>query len=100
MWYAARQSCSSDPQTSAPGSPTVKPVTTVEADGVKRHYVKTLRLTSDQLKLLNLKSGVNNISYTVPAYTGIAKCTARIFLWEADYQVVISDVRERSSETS
>lgn len=79
-------------QTSAPPSPVVKPVATVDADGVQRHYVKTLRLTSDQLKLLNLKSGVNNISYTVPAYTGIAKCTARIFLWEADYQVVISDM--------
>lgn len=61
---------------------------------VKRKlYAKTLRLTSDQLKNLNLKKGVNTISFSVnSAYQGTATCVAKVFFWDYDIQVVISDI--------
>ena len=59
----------------------------------QKHYAKTLRLTSDQLKALNLKKGANTVSFTVQSsFSGVAVITSRIFLWEADRQVVISDI--------
>ncbi|GAA6064210.1 hypothetical protein JCM10212_001623 [Sporobolomyces blumeae] len=58
-----------------------------------KHYAKTLRLTSDQLKALKLNKGMNTISFSVrSSYSGYATCTSRIFLWEGDFQVVISDI--------
>lgn len=58
-----------------------------------KHYAKTLRLTSDQLKALNLKKGANTVSFTVQSsFSGVAVVTSRIFLWEDDRQVVISDI--------
>ena len=62
-------------------------------DGKQKHYVKTLRLTSDQLKSLNLRKGVNNIRFSVnSSYSGVAIATARIFYWDSSDQVVISDI--------
>lgn len=59
----------------------------------KKHYAKTLRLTSDQLKSLNLKKGVNNITFSVnSSYSGVAMATARIFFWNSTDQVAISDI--------
>ncbi|PWN28559.1 LNS2-domain-containing protein [Jaminaea rosea] len=56
-------------------------------------YAKTLRLTSDQLKSLNLKKGANTITFSVTSsYSGVATCTARIFLWESAHQIVVSDI--------
>ncbi|CAO1630222.1 unnamed protein product [Parajaminaea phylloscopi] len=56
-------------------------------------FAKTLRLTSDQLKSLNLKKGANNITFSVTSsYSGVATCTARIFLWEGSHQIVVSDI--------
>lgn len=56
-------------------------------------YAKTLRLTSDQLKSLCLKKGVNTISFSVSsAYQGTATCAAKIFYWDYGIQVVISDI--------
>ncbi|OAD06707.1 hypothetical protein MUCCIDRAFT_127936, partial [Mucor lusitanicus CBS 277.49] len=56
-------------------------------------YAKTLRLTSDQLKSLSLKKGVNTISFSVSsAYQGTATCAAKIFYWDYGIQVVISDI--------
>ncbi|KAE8224757.1 hypothetical protein CF319_g2389 [Tilletia indica] len=56
-------------------------------------FIKTLRLSSDQLKTLNLKKGLNTISFSVTSsYSGVATCTARIFLWDSSFQVVISDI--------
>ncbi|ANB15288.1 phosphatidate phosphatase PAH1 [Sugiyamaella lignohabitans] len=52
------------------------------------HYVKTLRLTSDQLKSLNLHSGGNDVSFTVNKAT----CTAKIFYWSCKDPIVISDI--------
>nr|XP_018259853.1 uncharacterized protein I303_07924 [Kwoniella dejecticola CBS 10117]OBR82011.1 hypothetical protein I303_07924 [Kwoniella dejecticola CBS 10117] len=58
-----------------------------------KQYAKTLRLSSDQLKSLQLKSGPNTIQFSVTSsYSGLATCTSRIFLWEETDQVVISDI--------
>ncbi|KAJ2983251.1 hypothetical protein NUW58_g6282 [Xylaria curta] len=54
----------------------------------QRNYAKTLRLTSDQLKALNLKPGENSMSFTVNRAT----CSANMFLWRHDIPVVISDI--------
>ncbi|KAK7060343.1 lipin Ned1 [Paramarasmius palmivorus] len=66
-----------------------QPVTTSEASPKK--YVKTLRLTSDQLKSLNLKPGSNTITFSLST-TGVVACTARIFVWDSTDLVVISDI--------
>lgn len=53
-----------------------------------RNYAKTLRLTSDQLKALNLKSGANEMSFSVNKAT----CTATMYLWSGNTPIVISDI--------
>lgn len=53
-----------------------------------RNYAKTLRLTSDQLKALNLKPGANTMSFSVNKAT----CTARMYLWNGNTPIVISDI--------
>ncbi|CAO3621452.1 unnamed protein product [Cunninghamella echinulata] len=59
----------------------------------KKNYAKTLRLTSEQLKHLKLNKGVNTISFSVTsAYQGTATCAAKIFYWDYDVSVVISDI--------
>ncbi|OAQ27515.1 LNS2-domain-containing protein [Linnemannia elongata AG-77] len=58
-----------------------------------KRYAKTLRLTSEQLKTLGLKKGANTVSFSVTSsYQGTATCVAKIFLWDHDSQVVISDI--------
>lgn len=57
------------------------------------HYSKSLRLSSDQLKSLNLKKGVNTISFSVTTkLQGTATCVAKIYFWDMSTQIVISDV--------
>ena len=53
-----------------------------------RHYAKTLRLTSEQLKDLDLKPGPNSMSFTVNRAT----CSANMYLWKHEVPVVISDI--------
>lgn len=53
-----------------------------------KNFAKTLRLTSDQLKSLKLKSGPNPISFTVNRAT----CQAYMYLWKHDVPIVISDI--------
>lgn len=53
-----------------------------------RNFAKTLRLTSDQLKQLNLRSGENTMSFTVNRAT----CTAYMYYWKWDVPIVISDI--------
>lgn len=53
-----------------------------------RNYAKTLRLTSDQLKALNLKPGPNPMSFTVNRAT----CQAYMYLWSYSTPIVISDI--------
>jgi phosphatidate phosphatase LPIN len=53
-----------------------------------RNYAKTLRLTSEQLKDLELLPGENSMSFTVNRAT----CTAKMYLWKHETPVVISDI--------
>jgi phosphatidate phosphatase LPIN len=53
-----------------------------------RQYAKTLRLTSDQLKALQLKPGANTMSFSVNR----AICTANMYLWNGNTPIVISDI--------
>ena len=53
-----------------------------------RNYAKTLRLTSDQLKALELKPGPNKMSFSVNRAT----CHAFMYYWTYDVPIVISDI--------
>ncbi|KAJ2417324.1 lipin Ned1 [Coemansia sp. RSA 2530] len=53
-------------------------------------YAKTLRLSSAQLKSLNLRRGANDVKFLVPSNK--AYCEARIYLYRYDTQIVISDI--------
>lgn len=66
-----------------------------EEPGLKTNkvYLKTLRLTSDQLKSMNLRKGLNNITFSVTSsFSGVAVVRARIFLWNSSAPVVVSDI--------
>lgn len=58
------------------------------SSGESKSYAKTLRLTSEQLKSLDLKHGPNEISFSVNRAT----CTAYMYLWKYDVPIVISDI--------
>ncbi|KAL8937075.1 MAG: hypothetical protein Q9216_004609 [Gyalolechia sp. 2 TL-2023] len=53
-----------------------------------RNYAKTLRLTSEQLKALDLKPGANLMSFSVNRAT----CSAYMYYWAYDVPIVISDI--------
>ncbi|KIY46600.1 LNS2-domain-containing protein, partial [Fistulina hepatica ATCC 64428] len=63
------------------------------ADNVqlRKRFAKTLRLSSDQLKALNLKPGPNAITFSL-ATSGSIACTARIFVWDSSDLVLVSDI--------
>ena len=73
-----------------PGFPTPPQSPTQEflAKEPARNYAKTLRLTSNQLKALDLKPGANNMSFSVNR----AICTATMYLWNGNVPIVISDI--------
>ena len=52
------------------------------------NYAKTLRLTSDQLKAIKLKPGINSMSFCVNR----AVCQANMYYWKYDVPIVISDI--------
>ncbi|XP_058143846.1 phosphatidate phosphatase LPIN1 isoform X2 [Dasypus novemcinctus] len=83
------ESSSSDDEHAAPKpSPSGHPVL---ASSVS--YKKTLRLTSQQLKSLKLKSGPNDVVFSVTTqYQGTCRCEATIYLWDWDDKVIISDI--------
>ena len=53
-----------------------------------KNYAKTLRLTSEQLKSMNLKTGANTMTFTVNRAT----CNANLWYWQHDVPIVISDI--------
>ncbi|PPJ58212.1 hypothetical protein CBER1_02633 [Cercospora berteroae] len=53
-----------------------------------KNYAKTLRLTSDQLKGMNLQPGANTMAFTVNRAT----CQATLWYWRHDVPIVISDI--------
>ncbi|KAL2351164.1 Lipin/Ned1/Smp2-domain-containing protein [Cryomyces antarcticus] len=68
-------------------SPPKSPNATTAGDP-NRNYAKTLRLSSDQLKTLDLKPGENSMSFSVNRAT----CHAYMYLWRHDVPIVISDI--------
>nr|XP_031859515.1 uncharacterized protein CI109_004977 [Kwoniella shandongensis]KAA5526587.1 hypothetical protein CI109_004977 [Kwoniella shandongensis] len=91
-WW--RRGESGDLSTHEPSTPSdLKPEQRPEAPTSGKQYAKTLRLSSDQLAQLHLKPGPNTVQFSVTSsYSGLATCTARIFLWEETDQIVISDI--------
>jgi phosphatidate phosphatase LPIN len=77
----------SDAGRTSVGTPPTTPGSSTHGDP-NRNYAKTLRLTSDQLKELDLKPGENVMSFTVNRAT----CQANMYLWKHDTPVVISDI--------
>lgn len=63
---------------------------TEEQEEPHLNYIKTLRLTSDQLRCLNLKYGENDLSYSIDQ--GKAIVTSKLFVWKWDVPIVISDI--------
>lgn len=56
-------------------------------------YKKSLRLSSDQIRCLNLNEGANDVVFSVTTqYQGTCRCRATIYLWNWDDKVVISDI--------
>ncbi|KPI38937.1 Nuclear elongation and deformation protein 1 [Cyphellophora attinorum] len=86
----------SDRASSAPGTPRQThqrakseeiPQPRMSADR-GRAFAKTLRLTSDQLKKLELQPGANPMSFTA----GRATCPAVMYYWTSETPIVISDI--------
>ncbi|KAM0455225.1 hypothetical protein ACHAPV_000514 [Trichoderma viride] len=71
-----------------PGGMHTPPRTPTGSMQPAKSYAKTLRLTSDQLKDMNLKYGENSMSFTVNRAT----CSANLYLWKQETPVVISDI--------
>ncbi|XP_038961442.1 phosphatidate phosphatase LPIN3 isoform X1 [Rattus norvegicus] len=56
-------------------------------------YKKSLRLSSNQIRCLNLNEGANDVVFSVTTqYQGTCRCKATIYLWNWDDKVVISDI--------
>jgi len=79
--HARRDSDSAVGLLSQPSSPSI-------AGDPNKNYAKTLRLTSDQLKTMNLVSGANSMAFTVNRAT----CNATLWYWKHDVPIVISDI--------
>lgn len=71
-----------------PGFPTPPQTPPYDIGDLGTNYAKTLRLTSDQLKALDLKPGANTMSFSVNKAT----CTATMYLWSGNTPIVISDI--------
>jgi PKD repeat protein len=69
---------------------------TINETSIRRlsiQYKKTYTLSSDQVKLLNLKEGKNEISFVVTnKYQGETKLTTEIYLWNYNDKIIISDL--------
>ncbi|CCH43212.1 Nuclear elongation and deformation protein 1 [Wickerhamomyces ciferrii] len=68
----------------------VDETTTDSQDSSQTNYVKTLRLTSEQLKFLDLKPGENDLCFSVDK--GKALITSKLYLWKSNVPIVISDI--------
>nr|XP_020854540.1 phosphatidate phosphatase LPIN3 isoform X2 [Phascolarctos cinereus] len=56
-------------------------------------FKKSLRLSSDQIRDLNLREGANDVMFSVTTqYQGTCRCHANIYLWNWYDKVVISDI--------
>lgn len=79
----------SSPETLSPPFPSIEKKSVGIRGGKK--YIKSLRLSSDELEKLPLKEGMNTITFTLSGSKGTI-VQSRIFLWSQDSKVVISDI--------
>jgi phosphatidate phosphatase LPIN len=64
-----------------------------EMNLITEKFRKTLRLSSQQIEMLNLKSGMNEVEFSVTtAYQGTSRCKCYLFKWKHNDKVVISDI--------
>ncbi|XP_019365343.1 PREDICTED: phosphatidate phosphatase LPIN3 isoform X3 [Gavialis gangeticus] len=76
-----------------PASPGTILITDATAQKYLPTYKKSLRLSSDQIKRLNLRDGPNEVVFSITTqYQGTCRCEATIYLWKWDDKVVISDI--------
>ncbi|KAM7326954.1 hypothetical protein ACRRTK_013321 [Alexandromys fortis] len=79
----------------APDSPVILEVPRLPppTPGCVPTYKKSLRLSSEQIRYLNLQEGANDVVFSVTTqYQGTCRCKATIYLWNWDDKVVISDI--------
>ncbi|KAH3901202.1 phosphatidate phosphatase PAH1 SCDLUD_002688 [Saccharomycodes ludwigii] len=69
-----------------PATPTSKPHTGMSS----KTYIKSIRLTSDQLKCLHLKLGSNDLAFSIDK--GRSVLNAKLFVWKWYTPIVISDI--------
>ncbi|XP_078275040.1 phosphatidate phosphatase LPIN2-like isoform X2 [Rhinoraja longicauda] len=56
-------------------------------------YKKSLRLSTEKLRSLNLKDGPNNAVFSVTTqYQGTCRCEGTIYLWNWNDKIIISDI--------
>lgn len=79
---------SEDPPTELTTPADTPPTSATSSGDLNRNYAKTLRLTSDQLKAMDLKPGPNVMSFSVNRAT----CSASMYYWTYDVPIVISDI--------
>ncbi|KAM4623229.1 phosphatidate phosphatase LPIN3-like [Discoglossus pictus] len=54
---------------------------------------RSLRLTSDQIKHLNLHCGANEVIFSVcTKFQGTTRCRAEIYLWDSADRIIVSDI--------
>jgi phosphatidate phosphatase LPIN len=64
-----------------------------DSNFISEKFRKTLRLSSQQIECLNLKSGMNEVEFSVTtAYQGTSRCKCYLFKWKYNDKVVISDI--------
>uniref|UniRef100_A0A1Y1KET5 phosphatidate phosphatase n=1 Tax=Photinus pyralis TaxID=7054 RepID=A0A1Y1KET5_PHOPY len=72
--------------------PTVSQATSEKSDKSDKCR-KTLRLSSIQIKSLNLRDGMNEVEFSVTtAYQGTTRCKCHLYKWKWDDKIVISDI--------
>jgi len=73
-------------------SPSVDDIS-FEVTNNKKLLIKTLRPTSEQLKALNLRLGMNTITYTInTSLQGTQTMSGHIYFWPSDANIIISDI--------
>ncbi|XP_071384978.1 phosphatidate phosphatase LPIN2 [Centroberyx affinis] len=74
-----------------PASLSIDTISTAQC--ISQMYRKSLRLTSEQIRRLNLREGANKVVFSVTTqYQGTCRCEAAIYLWNWDDRVIISDI--------
>ncbi|KND02493.1 phosphatidate phosphatase PAH1 [Spizellomyces punctatus DAOM BR117] len=73
-----------------PQEPPKQPESPVQEQKFPAKFAKSLRLTSEQLKHLNLNKGANTITFSVNQ--GGASVSAKLFLYDYTCKIVISDI--------